>query len=279
MLVEHPFQLENSSGDILRGDLRHSNEPGTRPLLIVCPGFTAHKDWGLFPYVGRCLAESGFVTIVVNFSHNGVGETPFFSDYERFSRNTPGKELEDIQAVLNAASSGSIGEGVIDAGRIGMVGHSRGGGISILTAGDDQRIKAVVLWSTVATFLRFTAKQREEWETNGYFPLRFGSSRTMLRYDISVLRDMEKNRERYDLHKGIRRLAVPTLFVHGEADLVVRPEEGRGLYKESDMTLARFVSIRGASHTYGAVHPFNGTTPHIEELLELTSAWFHHHLL
>jgi len=279
MLIERPFRITNASGDCISGDLRYIDHHTQQPLIIICHGFTAHKDWGPFPYFGRFLAERGFTTIVHNFSHNGIGENSnFFTDYERFSRNTPGKELEDIQSILDAVTSGSIGKGVIDPGQIGMAGHSRGGGISILSAGSDARVQAVVAWSTIATFLRFTKHQREEWERTGYLPLRYGSNRTLLRYGISVLRDLEANGERYDLSKGVTRLEVPTLFLHGGADVIVRPEEAQALYEKSDKTITEFILLEGVGHMYGAEHPFKSTNAALERILDLTATWFHHKL-
>ena len=32
--------------------------------------------------------------------------------------------------------------------------------------------------------------------------------------------------------------------------------------------------IEGGTHTFGAVHPFEGTTSHLEEALRQTVAWF-----
>jgi len=275
MVIEHAFRVTNASGDVIRGDLRYVDDRSQRPLILICHGFTAHKDWGPFPYFGQELAKRGFATIVFNFSHNGVGENKgVLTEYDKFSQNTPGKELEDVQALLDAITVGRIGEGIIDTARIGMAGHSRGGGISILTAGNDNRVRVIAAWSTVATFLRYTKHQREEWERKGYLPLRYGSTRTLLRYDVSVLRDLEANRNRYDLHLGARRLKVPALFVHGEADIIVRYEEAQGLYELIDGSSSEFVLLHGAGHMYGAQHPFRETNPTIERMLDVTSTWF-----
>ena len=78
------------------------------PVIIVCHGFKAFKDWGPFPAIGRYFAESGFVSIVFNFSHNGIGKNfRKFSEREKFSVNTFSLELEDVATVLDAISTGS----------------------------------------------------------------------------------------------------------------------------------------------------------------------------
>jgi dipeptidyl aminopeptidase/acylaminoacyl peptidase len=274
MLLERPFRLSTASGDIVRGDIRYRDDGGLKPVVLICHGFNTNKDWGPFPYLGKRLAEEGFCTIVFNFSHNGVGDGSAFSGYDRFAHNTPGKELVDVQAILNALSQGELGNGVADRERVGMAGHSRGGGISILTAADDRRVRAVVAWSTISAFLRYTPEERTQWIKTGYLPLRYGSSRTLLRYNVSVLHDLEQNAERYDLVGGVRRLKVPLLFVHGSDDDIVSHEEAQELFDAADKSMSRLVLLPGAGHTYGVVHPFSGTTPATETLIAQTVEWF-----
>ena len=60
---------------------------------------------------------------------------------------------------------------VIDKSKIGIVGHSRGGGIAIIKAREDERIKAVAGWSTVSYFDRYTEGQRKRWREKGYVGL------------------------------------------------------------------------------------------------------------
>ena len=171
MLLERAFRITNSSGDIVRGDFRCRDDGDLKPLVLICHGFNTNKDWGPFPFLGKRLAEEGFCTIVFNFSHNGVGEASFFSEYDRFARNTPGKELIDVQAILDAVTEGEIGAGVADPKRIGMAGHSRGGGISILTTADDKQGE---VGCRLVDHLRFPAlysRGARAVDRNGIFPI------------------------------------------------------------------------------------------------------------
>lgn len=275
-VIESPFTATNSSGDGIAGDLRYA--PGERalPLLIVCHGFTAHKDWGPFPYFGRGFARLGFASIVFNFSHNGVGPgARRFTELEKFSRNTIGKEIEDIRGLLDAVRDGGLGRGVIDPARIGVVGHSRGGGVAILAASNDPRLRGVAAWSTVATFERYTSHQREAWERDGYIPVTVRGMRTRLRFSLEVLRDIESHREEYDIRRAVRALDVPLLLVHGAADVSVKPSEPESLYSVADRSKTEFVTLEGTGHTFGARHPFRHGTPQIDQLISLTSRWFH----
>lgn len=278
-MVEHAFCIQNSSGDAIRGDLRYVDDGRTKPLIVVCHGFTAHKDWGPFPYFGRRFAALGFASIVFNFSHNGIGNNfSRFTEFEKFSRNTIGKELEDIRAVIDATEGGDVGEAAIDRNRIGLVGHSRGGGIAILHTSLDTRVKAVAAWATVATFFRYTPHQKELWEKNGQLSVTIRSMQTKLKYGIEVLQDLEANKEKYNLVKAVQRLSVPLLLVHGETDVSVKPMESRKLFDASDKSRTELVIVPQAGHMFGVKSGSTKSTPALEHITELTATWFHLHL-
>lgn len=276
VVTESPFNLRNESGDGIAGDLRYAAGGTGLPLLIICHGFTAHKDWGPFPYFGRRFAALGFASAVFNFSHNGMGPgSKRFNELEKFSRNTIGKELEDIRALLRGAEEGSFGDGRIDPSRIGIIGHSRGGGVAILSASGEPRIRGVAAWSTVATFHRYTPHQRESWEREGFLPVTVRGLRTRLRFGVDVLRDLEANRELYDIPRAVRALKVPLLLVHGAADVSVRPAEPESLYAVADRSKTEIVMLEGTGHTFGAKHPYRHGSPALDHLVELTARWFH----
>lgn len=279
MIVEHPFQIQNSSGDIITGDLRYDKTNVQRPVIFICHGFTAHKDWGPFPYFGRRFAEFGFASIVFNFSHNGIGKNPTrFTEFEKFSRNTIGKELEDVQAIVDAVSSGEIGDGIVNPSRIGIVGHSRGGGIAIVSASLDKRIRSVAVWSGISTFFRYTKHQQEVWEKQGYIPVTIKSSSTRLRFGIEVLRDLDANREAYNIPRAVHKLDVPLLLVHGKVDVSVKPIEAQELYDVADKSRTDLILLDHVGHMYGAKHPLKEPNPTIEHITDITARWFKLHL-
>ena len=278
-ILEQPFRIQNSSGDAITGDFRCVKDGTLKPVLIVCHGFTAHKDWGPFPYVGRKFAVEGFASVVFNFSHNGIGSNfRKLDEVEKFSRNTIGQELADLKTVVDAMEKGQVGEGAVDKNRIGLVGHSRGGGIAILNASLDGRVKGVAAWSTIATFMRYTQHQKELWESQGYLPVTIRSIRTRLRYGIEMLRDLEAHREEYDLVKAVARLKAPLLLVHGEADVTVKPAEAGALYAASDKARTELVMIEHAGHMFGAKSGSAKPSPEMEHLTELTARWFQRYL-
>jgi dipeptidyl aminopeptidase/acylaminoacyl peptidase len=249
------------------------------PVIIVCHGFKAFKDWGPFPAIGRYFAESGFVSIVFNFSHNGIGKNfRKFSEREKFSVNTFSLELEDVTTILDAISMRQIDCRSMDDSKIGIVGHSRGGGIAIIKAREDKRIKAVAGWSTVSYFDRYTEGQRKRWREKGFVGLPSINPESLFRLRTDLLDDLEKNGERLNIKTAVHDLGKPLLLIHGTADLPVPIEEVKSLYEISDKTMTELILLEGIGHMYGARHPYVKPAPAMSRVLDLTAAWFHKHL-
>ena len=283
-IIERAFQVSTPSGVELYGDIRWkegmSDSAGRKlPVIIVCHGFKAFKDWGPFPAIGRYFAESGFVSIVFNFSHNGIGKNfRKFSEREKFSVNTFSLELEDVNSILDAISMDRIDCRFMDSSKIGIVGHSRGGGIAIIKAREDKRIKAVAAWSTVSHFDRYTEAQRKRWREKGYVGLPSINPESLFRLRTDLLDDLEKNGERLNIKNAVHDLGKPLLLIHGTADLPVPIDEVKSLYEISDKTMTELILLEGIGHMYGARHPYVKPAPAMSRVLELTTAWFHKHL-
>ena len=235
-LCENQFVLMTRSSATLRGDIRwekQSEESQTKklPVIIVCHGFKAFKDWGPFPAIGRYFALQGFVSIVMNFSHNGIGEEPRkFVEHEKFANNTISLEIEDVKTVLNEITGNGFGLPFIDKDHIGLVGHSRGGAVCVIAAKEDKRVKAVAAWSTIAHFDRTTDEQKKRWREKGFVQLHTVSEQNLFRINVSLLDDIENNAERLDIVNAVRELRKPLLIVHGTADIPAKIEEAENLF-------------------------------------------------
>jgi len=278
------FILETLSGSELRGDMRWKRGTGDErggqlPVIIVCHGFKAYKDWGPFPAIGEHFAHAGFVSIVFNFTHNGIGKEPRkFSERQKFFSNTISFELEDVESLVEGITSGKIEDGRLDASRIGIVGHSRGGGVAIIKASEDRRIKAVAGWSTVARFARHTEAQAKRWREKGFLGPPSATHDDPFVVGTALLDDLELNAARLDIGRAVKWLHKPLLLVHGTADLPVPIEETNHLYDVADKTLTEYIVLQGAGHMYGARHPYTHEAPTLVHVLGITSAWFHKHL-
>jgi len=244
------------------------------PCLILVHGFKGFKDWGFGPFIGKFLSDKGFFVLTFNFSHNGIGDNPIeFTELDKFAENTFSLEIEELSQLIDAYLNGLFGK--TENRKIGLIGHSRGGAISILTAKQKSEIDALAVWSSVSTFDRYSDRQKENWRKKGAFEVMNSRTKQVMRLNISLLDDLEKHKnDLLNIEKGIKELNRPFLIVHGEQDLAVPLKEGEKLYEWSNKELTKFVKIPAAGHTFDVAHPFQGTNSKFDKVLNNTLEFF-----
>jgi dienelactone hydrolase len=275
------FELAASDGETLYCDARHpAAASGPLPVVIFVHGFKGFKDWGSIPYICESIVRGGFYVLSFNFSHNGVeGHSSEFTELDAFARNTFSREVRELREVIDAVSSGRVPDAEwADPAKIALVGHSRGGGIMLLEAARDHRVGAVAAWASVADFNRYSEAQKQRWRESGSFETKNMRTGQIMRLDIGLLEDLERNGAELDIPSAVAALDRPLLILHGEQDLSVRIENGEALAALGAPHLREFVRIPRTNHTFGAVHPFEGTNPVLEEALARTIEFFRQHL-
>ncbi len=248
------------------------------PCIIFIHGFKGFKDWGFGPYIGNYFSSKGFFVLSFNFSHNGVGESlTEFDELDRFAENTFSLEMDELSQLIDAYFSGFFGGTSND--RLGLLGHSRGSGISLLTARQKSEVKAVTIWSSVSTFDRYSARQKKIWREKGVFEVINTRTKQKMKLNVSLLDDLEQNKEdKLNIKKAVRELKRPLLIVHGEQDLAVPVEEAKELYSLADKDLSELYIVPATGHTFNIKHPFEGTNEKFESILEKTFQFFNQNL-
>ena len=242
--------------------------------LIFVHGFKGFKDWGFWPYSGNYFAGKGFFVLTFNFSHNGIGDNLIeFTEPDKFAKNTFSLELEELNEILDAYLNGYFG--AKSNKKIGMIGHSRGGGDSLIVSAKRREIDAVVLWASVANLNRYSERQAKEWRKNGFFEVLNSRTNQLMRLNVSLLEDIEKNKEDLlNLEKAARNLNKPLLIVHSEQDLSVPIQEGEQIYNWSNKDLTELYKIKATGHTFDITHPFKESNRKFDLVIEKTLNFF-----
>ncbi|MGB0789259.1 MAG: alpha/beta hydrolase family protein, partial [Marinirhabdus sp.] len=125
-----------------------------KPIVVFCHGYKGFKDWGGWDMVAQHFSALGYFFLKFNFSHNGgTVENPIdFPDPEAFAQNNFSTELDDLDRVINHIVKTKAHRPEADATNINLIGHSRGGGIVLIKAEEDKRIKKVVSWAGVSDY-------------------------------------------------------------------------------------------------------------------------------
>lgn len=267
-------KIEGGGRQYVHADLRSASPDEGRPLVIVSHGFLGYRRWGFFPFLSERLAAAGFHVMTISFSRCGVDEeTGRITNPELFASNSVGAEIEDLLAACEAARS--AGFPLRSAGhRWGLMGHSRGGAVSILTAPRVPEAASIVTWSSLAKLDRYTDRRKEEWKRSGRLPFNEGRADTGLWLDYSYYEDIDRNREAYDLPGRASELGVPHLIVHGRRDAAVTMKEERLLVQYPPRSERSFEIIEGCGHTFGVRHPMKKPPAPLEKAVGLTVDWF-----
>jgi uncharacterized protein len=268
-------RLPGALGEILV-DVRGAGRSSARPAVLVLHGFKGFKDWGMFPPLGDRLARAGFSVITPNLSGSGVDDAGDFSLPERFGHNTFSAELSDVATVTDALAEGRLG--VSPPSSLGIVGHSRGGGMAILHTARDSRVRALVTWAAISSVERWPSEQRTAWRQAGRTEIKNARTGQVLPLYTDVLDDIEQNASQLDIEAAAGRIAVPWLIVHGAEDESVGFGEAQRLKGAARGSQVDLLSIAGGRHTFGAVHPWQSSTPQLDTVFDATLAWLTAHL-
>lgn len=243
--------------------------------IIFVHGFKGFKDWGFGPYLAEFFSKKGFFVLTFNFSLNGVGSgTAEFNEPDKFAANTISREVEELNGIIAALKNGEFGPVSKDS-KTGLLGHSRGGGVSLLCASANENVDAVATWSAVSDFNRYSARQKQQWHEIGYFEVTNARTGQVMRMNESYITDIEKNGESsLNVAKAVKNMNKPLLLAHGEQDLAVPAEEAKFLFDVSDKNLTELFLISAAGHTFDIKHPFEGSNKKFDKLLDKTTKFF-----
>jgi len=139
---------------------------------------------------------------------------------------------------------------------ITLLGHSRGGGVSMIKSGEDTRISRVVSWASPSDFLNRMPKERVEiWKQKRVAFIYNGRTKQNMPLYLQFYNDCEKNKERLNIQNSVSDLTIPQLIIHGDSDPSVDVKEAYDLYKWNPNS--ELFIVKDADHVFGASHPYN----------------------
>ena len=270
------LELWRDRGDeaplIIRGEARIPQK--AHGTVVICHGYKGFAHFSFFPHVAEKLAEAGYRAITFDFSGSGVGEDrETFTNREAFTHNTYLQELDDLDAVVGEARV----RGWIDGG-YGLFGHSRGGGIAILHAVRDSRVKALVTWAAISSTNRWPPETVADWRQRGFIDVKNARTGDVIPVSIELLHEVEEFGEtRLNIAASASQITVPWLIVHGAEDETVPVSEGQRLANLAGSN-AELRVLDGVNHSFGGKHPLEEVTPALESVTRTTVEFFSRHL-
>ena len=242
-----------SEGKILAGMLHFTNKK-KRPLIIICHGFTGSKEgqYYMFTQTSRELCRNGYNVLRFDFRGSGDSEG-------RFEDQTFSNMSKDMKAAMSFVKKFRE----IDYNKVGLIGHSKGGGVALGFANNNPKIKSIVLWSTVADYKLLWKGYEKEFKNM----LKRGYS---FYYGFKVPKKLYLENLRFDPLKIIKTIKVPILLIHGTKDIDVPLIHSKLLLRESRGPNS-LIAIKNADHLF--------TEPKDrEKVIKETIKWFKRYL-
>ncbi len=218
-------EIKNKQGERLDYTF-HAGSTAPKNIVVIGHGVTGNKDRPFVVALADGLARAGIASCRFSFSGNGASGG-------RFVDSTISKEVEDLDAVLNA----------LDGHTVCYIGHSMGGAVGVLHASRKKRIKFLVSLAGMVHTKAFA--QREfgmltpdagfMWDEPGC-PLSKVYMDDMAKLDTVV--DCAK------------QITVPWLLVHGTADDVVPIQDSYDIFAKANEP-KQLIEIQGSNHVFG----------------------------
>ncbi|TGE14193.1 alpha/beta hydrolase family protein [Hymenobacter elongatus] len=241
-------------------DARYLPDGQPKPVVVFVHGFKGFKDWGHFNVLADYFARQGFVFVKLNLSHNGLvpGGTGDLEDLDAFGHNNFSLELDDIGVLLDELFRGrpELPAAELDLARLALLGHSRGGGLVLLKAAEDARVRAVVTWAAISNVNPgWTEELMQHWQQQGVFHVENSRTKQQLPLYYQIVEDYHQNRLRLDIRHNVRRkLRQPLLIAHGEQDETVALARAHELHTWKPD--AELLVLPAVTHNFGGAHPW-----------------------
>ncbi len=233
-------------------DFQEPDSLNYKNIVLFIHGYKGYKDWGAWNLVQKYFVSNGMGFCKFNMSHNGgtVENGIDFPDLEAFSLNRYSYEVEDLEHVLDWLAT----KVDLKKRNIHLIGHSRGGGIAILSA-KDPRVKSVTTWASISSIEnRFPQGDKmKAWKEKGFYTVKNSRTQQDMPHKYVMYEDFLEHKEQLDIEFSAKNINIPTLHIHGDADEAVSLSESEDLEL---WTGGKMIIINSANHTFKTCQPY-----------------------
>jgi pimeloyl-ACP methyl ester carboxylesterase len=279
IIRERNIILQSKHGRPFLADVYYLSNLTKKPVVVFSHGFKGFKDWGAFDLVADKFAEAGFVFVKFSFSHNGttIDHPVDFVDLEAFGNDNISIELDDLGVVLDWVCSEKfvVEHRECDTEQIFLCGHSRGGGISILKAREDARVKKLCTWGSVNEIGKYWKQEEmEKIKRDGVIFIPNVRTNQMMPIKWQMYEDYFANINRLFIPDAVKQLTVPFLIIHGASDETVPVSSATEMHewcKHSGLLI-----VENGNHNFGGKHPWDKSElpVHLQTVVNATTNFF-----
>jgi pimeloyl-ACP methyl ester carboxylesterase len=234
------FELDIAGEELI--GVFHRGQKAPETCIIMCHGLVSSKDSIKYLSVAERCEHLEFSAL--RFDFRGCGESG-----GRIENTTVTKRLEDLNAVIEYLTQ------EIGIGKLGLFGSSLGGYISLLTASQDSRVKALVCIASPFSMMELIAPENLQ---RGYIEL------DGIRIEGTFFNDLERNDKQ--MQEGLLKIKSPVLLFQGDIDTLVPVTHANKIYDKLNCDKDLKI-LQGAGHLI--INPF-----HLEFIIKNSIEWF-----
>ena len=171
-----------------------------------------------------------------------------------FGNNNYYLELQELGLIIDFLEKENL---PIDFSKLAVIGHSRGGGITLLRTAQDARINKAITWASVSDFERRFPKDISDWKAKGVEYIYNGRTEQNMPLYFQLYTSFYEHKEILDTPKQCLVISQEVLVVHGTKDLAVGLNEAAEI--KAAIANSTLEIIENANHTFGGIHPAKGT--------------------
>lgn len=189
------------------------------PFVLLLHGFKGYKDEATFTNLAKALNENGVGSVRFDASGFADSEGSIEDDY-RFGNYV--KDTESVYAWL-------VRQDFVDSARIGVCGQSMGGMQAIVFASNHPELKALCVVSAPDKMATkdLLAGELPEWKKRGYLEMESSRYDFKIRFPYTFIKEAMK----WDMREYVTDINCISLYIWGNADVTVKPEQTKLLFK------------------------------------------------
>lgn len=255
-ILSKQFKFKGSHNKLITADLTYTAYLIEVPVVIFVHGFQGFKDWGAWPLAAEIFATKSFPFFKFNFSHNGTTPEHLtdFVDLDAFGNNNFKIEYDDLGLAIDFIEKKADSFDFNWNGELYLIGHSRGAGICLLRAAQDERVTKLATWAGVSDLERYLElKEYAAWKQEGVHTLLNKRTNQQMPIYFQFVEAYAENAILLNMGTNMEKIVCPLLIVHGENDTVVPMDNAHIIYNEVQHAL--IAEIENADHTFGMKHP------------------------